>query len=198
MRRMMLRSVNQNAFSNPLFRFKENGITIEYTGNVAGDTGILFATGETYTAVDETMLRAMNIVTDDYTKVVTTMVTDIDQLFNISDFNQNINSWDVSNVTSMRRLFFRANKFNQSLFAWDVSNVTNMELMFRNNTVFNQDISNWNTSGATNMNSMFQNASVFNQDLSGWCVSQFATEPTVFSTDATAWVLPKPNWGAPC
>ena len=198
MRRMMLRSVNQNAFSNPLFRFKENGITIEYTGNLVGDTGILLATGETYTAVDETMLRAMNIVTDDFTKVVTTMVTDIDKLFNISDFNQNINSWDVSNVVRMRRLFFRCAEFNQPLFAWDVSNVITMELVFRRAPKFNQDIGSWDTSNVTDMGSMFEDATVFNQDLSGWCVSQFATEPTGFSTDATAWVLPKPNWGAPC
>ena len=177
MRRMMLRSVNQNAFSNPLFRFKENGITIEYTGNVAGDTGILFATGETYTAVDETMLRAMNIVTDDYTKVVTTMVTNLNQLFNISDFNQNINSWDVSNVINMRRLFFRANKFNQPLFAWDVSNVENMALMFRLNPVFNQDISSWDTSKVTDMIDMFKDATVFNQDLSGWCVTLIPNVP---------------------
>jgi len=174
MRRMMLRSVNQNAFSNPLFRFKENGITIEYTGNLVGDTGILLATGDTYTAVDNTTLFAMDVNTDDYTKVVTSLCTDFTDLFRgIQMFNQNIGSWDTSNVTNYLRMFYNADDFNQ-------------------------DISNWDVSNATNMNVMFAFNGGFNQDLSSWCVSQFATEPNNFSLGTIAWVLPKPNWGAPC
>jgi surface protein len=70
--------------------------------------------------------------------------------------------------------------------------------MFYNADSFNQDISNWDVSNATNMDVMFAFNNAFNQDLSSWCVSQFATEPNNFSLGATAWVLPKPNWGAPC
>ena len=173
MRRMMLRSVNQNAFSNPLFRFKENGITIEYTGNLVGDTGILLATGDTYTAVDNTTLSALTNA-DDYTKVVTSLCTSFQDLFIANQtFNQNIGSWDTSNVTNYIRMFYNADGFNQDISNWDVSNATNMDVMFR----FNGG---------------------FNQDLSSWCVSQFATEPNGFSANTTAWVLPKPNWGAPC
>ena len=171
MRRMMLRSVNQNAFSNPLFRFKENGITIEYTGTLVGDTTTY--PGDTYTAVDNTTLRDLTNA-DDYTKVVTSLCTDFQGLFFSNQiFNQNIGSWDTSNVTNYIRMFYNADGFNQDISNWDVSNATNMDVMFR-----------------------FNNA--FNQDLSGWCVSQFATEPSNFSANATAWVLPKPNWGAPC
>ena len=171
MRRMMLRSVNQNAFSNPLFRFKENGITIEYTGNLVGDTTTY--QGETYTAVDNTTLRDLTNA-DDYTKVVTSLCTDFQSLFFSNQiFNQNIGSWDTSNVTNYLRMFYNADSFNQDISNWDVSNATNMDVMFR----FNGG---------------------FNQDLSSWCVSQFATEPNNFSSNTLNWVLPKPNWGAPC
>ena len=33
-----------------------------------------------------------------------------------------IENWDVSNVTSMKDMFFKAIKFNQSLDSWDVRN----------------------------------------------------------------------------
>jgi len=44
---------------------------------------------------------------------------------------------------------------------------------------------------------MFFRASSFNQDLSGWCVTNIASEPPQFDTDADAWVLPnsRPIWG---
>ena len=171
MRRMMLRSVNQNAFSNPLFRLNANGITIEYTGTLVGDTTTF--QGDTYTAVDNTTLFAMDVNTDDYTKVVTSLCTSFADLFLNTTFSQNIVSWDTSNVTNYLRMFYNADSFNQDISNWDVSNATNMDVMFKNNNGFNQD-------------------------LSSWCVSQFATEPNGFSQDATAWVLPKPNWGAPC
>ena len=44
--------------------------------------------------------------------------------------------------------------FNQDISSWDVSNVTNMESMFQNN-IFNQNISSWDVSNVTNMNKMF-------------------------------------------
>jgi len=45
------------------------------------------------------------------------------------------------------------------------------------------------------MGFMFYSNTDFNQDLSSWCVSNFPSEPSNFSTGATAWVLPKPIWG---
>ena len=45
-------------------------------------------------------------------------------------FNQDIGTWDVSNVSNMARIFYGANDFNQDISSWDVSNVTNMQEMF--------------------------------------------------------------------
>ena len=39
-------------------------------------------------------------------------------------FNQDISSWNVSNVTNMSGMFFEATSFNQNLSSWSVNNVT--------------------------------------------------------------------------
>ena len=57
-----------------------------------------------------------------------------------------INNWDVSNVTDMKNLFYRAISFNQPLNRWDVSNVTNMEGMFTSAKSFNQPLPEWSLS----------------------------------------------------
>jgi surface protein len=79
-----------------------------------------------------------------------------------------------------------------------VSSVTSMESMFDSASLFNGDISGWDVSHVTSMESMFNNATLFNRDLSGWCVSGIFPQPFGFDLNATAWVLPRPNWGSPC
>ena len=65
-----------------------------------------------------------------------------------TSFNQNISSWDVSNVTNMDLCFMMLTAFNQPIGDWDVSNVTDMQFMFFNgaNTSFNQAIGGWDVS----------------------------------------------------
>ena len=79
--------------------------------------------------------------------------------------------------------------------SWDVSNVTNMSQMFYRATNFNQDIGNWDISNVTEMSFMFYEASSFDQDLSGWCVTSIVSEPDYFSTGSPLSDVNKPIWG---
>jgi surface protein len=105
-------------------------------------------------------------------------------------FNEDITTWDTSNVTDMASMFYNCPNFNQNISYWDVSNVTTMQFMFitsffsvSNNdgsshiftgSIFNQPIGSWNTSKVTNMAGMFQNTINFNADISTWDVSNLA------------------------
>ena len=56
-------------------------------------------------------------------------VTDMQWMFDESEFNGDISKWDVSNVTDMEEMF-SFSKFNGDISQWDVSNVTNKSKMF--------------------------------------------------------------------
>ena len=168
--------------SSPIY-LDGNGITIKcYNWSQVGDTGQV--NGTTYTVVDEDMLRQMVANSEDVTKVCTTKVTDMSEMFWVTQFNQDIGSWDVSNVTNMRGMFssiafFIADPvpFNQDISYWDVSNVTNMRGMF-SGSLFNQDIGSWDVSSVTDMYAMFSSLNLnymgpigpFNQDIGSWDV----------------------------
>lgn len=99
-------------------------------------------------------------------------VTNMQDMFqSASLFNQSISTWDVSNVTTMNAMFFQATAFNQNLNSWDVSSVTDMGLMFGSATAFNQNLNSWDVSSVTDMNNMFAFAISFNGNISSWNVS---------------------------
>ena len=179
----------------------ENGITIKACEDAnVGDTGVI--DGVTYTVVDEAMLRTMVANGEDVTKVVTTKVTNMENMLSLgfddngniitNNFNQPIGNWDTSNVTNMLYMFNGAIAFNQPIGSWDVSSVTNMELMFVG-TAFNQDIGNWDVSNVTTMGSMFKNATSFNQPIGNWFVDN-VTSCYAFSDGAPLTEANTPNF----
>jgi surface protein len=128
-----------------------------------------------------------------FNNIVTTFVTNMQYLFRHISFNENISSWDVSNVTNMEKMFSNANPFNQNIGSWNVANVTKMNEMFQDNRAFNQNIGSWNVSNVTDMSYMFLRASAFNQPIGSWNVSNVTymaymfQQATAFNQNIGSW-----------
>ncbi len=100
------------------------------------------------------------------------------------NFNQDLNSWNVSSVTNMWAVFLGCKNFNQPLNNWNISSANKTENMFHSTEKFNQDISEWDMSNVTDMGGMFYYATAFNQDISGWDVSK-VTDYVDYGTNAS-------------
>ena len=110
---------------------------------------------------------------------------------NADSFNQDLPSWNVSNVTTMNSMFENCDVFNGDLSNWNPSNVTDMSDIFKNALAFNGDISAWDVSKVENMRCMFEGSS-FNQDISSWDVSKVTDMTslffkTPFNGDISSW-----------
>ena len=101
---------------SPTFYLASNGVTVKCSGCSAGDTGMV--SGTLYTAHDNTSISNKSANDTDWDRVVTTLVTDMSELFKTNNSNE-------------------YNSFNQDLSSWDTSNVTDMSEMFRNRQIFN-------------------------------------------------------------
>jgi len=203
-------------------KFNSNGC-LECDNYTAGETFMI--DGVRYEVADRAILETAIDDGDDLTRYCTSRIGDMSGLFSDdNDFNQDISTWDVSNVTNMALMFagysianpasfnqdignwdvssvtnmhamFAISPFNQDIGDWDISRVTDMSSMFEKALDFNQDIGNWDVSNVTNMRYMFYYTFDFNQDLSQWCVSNITSLPDEFSFNSALTASNHPVWG---
>ena len=101
---------------------------------------------------------------------------------NCSNFNGNIDNWDMSGATALGNpsfgnfgMFTGCTSFNRDISNWDVSNVTIFAGLFNNCDSFDQNLSSWNMSSAQNVIGMFSFCALFNNGgsdgIKNWDVS---------------------------
>jgi surface protein len=156
---------------NRMIYLHENGITIlakpGAKGAKAGETYELNGK-KYYVAINKQDLKRLVDEDTDMTKVVTSKITTMNNLFSYSKFNRDISNWDTSNVKSMSEMFYQNEDFNQAIGHWNTKNVTAMISMFHGASSFNQPIGNWDTIRLNNITSMFEDAKSFNQSIENW------------------------------
>lgn len=99
-------------------------------------------------------------------------LTSLDRMFAYSAISSiDLNSWDVSHITSMAGLFAICSQLaDVKIDTWDTSNVTTMQEMFSGCSALKTlDISNFDTSNVLYMQSMFSNCKTLSMlDISTW------------------------------
>jgi surface protein len=130
-------------------------------------------------------------------------------MFVTTGFNQPLDNWNTSEVTTMA-LMFGQSPFNNGLslgvagtLAWNTAKVTRMDGMFGTNSRFNCNIGSWNVNACTNFSTMFQEAHAFNNggssSIGTWDINTAADidmsnmfkSATIFNQDISSWNVSK-------
>ena len=103
-------------------------------------------------------------------------MTDMAYMFwEVTNFNQPLNDWNMGSVNNMAYMFDRATNFNQPLDDWDVSSIYDILRMFNGATNFNQCLSSWASKVPTDifLRDMFYGTSCPNTEpvtsVAPWC-----------------------------
>ena len=140
----------------------------------------------TFTSWDNKYLKD---ITDDTIKELVDVYygDDESKKFKIKQKHGNIETWNVSKVKFMSRLFASNKNINNlDLSKWDVSNVKVMNNMFYDSNFSNiNSLKNWNIKKVTNLTSMFENCQnlinlYLNTDLDDWDVRNVITMHSMF------------------
>ena len=197
---------------------KQGGVIVETFNDLSDEATITFATagiydlevfpkasngfnriefggvGDKYKILD--IKQWGNIVWDSFENAfygcndMTVTATDVPNLSNVTTMrymffeafsaNPDTTNWDVSSVTDMSFMFRSASSANPDTSNWDVSSVTDMKAMFSRASSANPDTSNWDVSSVTDMSFMFFNAPLANPDTSNWDVSSVTNMGRMF------------------
>jgi len=96
----------------------------------------------------------------------TSEVTDMKKAFyKRADFDGDISQWNTGSVTNMMYMFFGAKNFDHFIGAWDVSNVADMSFMFYDAKSYNKNMDKWDVSKVVSMQKMFFNAKSFDKPI---------------------------------
>ena len=100
----------------------------------------------------------------DLNDIDTSKITNMERLFEDSDFDGNISNWDVSNVTNMNFMFSNSNFTgkNSDLNKWDVSKVRLMNGMFYLSK-FEGNIDDWTPPKDFKYNLIFKESPLYNK-----------------------------------
>ena len=105
--------------SNPDFEIAPNGVTLICDDADVGDTTDI--NNQTFTKRNRSQIEDLLNVDENNPELANTYtsgITDMSILFKNSTYNQDIRSWDVSQVTDMRAMFRFADAFNRDLESW--------------------------------------------------------------------------------
>ena len=111
-----------------------------------------------------------------------------------SDLYGHVSTWNTSLMTSMCFIFADSRSvFNDDVNGWDVSQVTDMSYTFKaaaaSFSEFDQELNGWNVAKVKTFSNMFRNAARFNRELSSWNVG---------NTENFGWMFGVPTSPASC
>jgi Mycoplasma protein of unknown function, DUF285 len=100
------------------------------------------------------------------------------------DFDEDLSAWDVSQGTTMFRMFALCKNFTgRGLDSWQTSRVTTMQAMFLQASEFQGNVSGWDVFNVVSMARMFSDNHVFNANISRWNVSSVEDMAWMVSCD---------------
>ncbi|WP_167571860.1 BspA family leucine-rich repeat surface protein [Aquimarina algiphila] len=152
--------------------------------NNSGDKDKILAVNQwgaqQWTSMENAFYGCSNLVLDATDTPILSQANNVSRMFNsaisLVDTQDVMNTWDVSTITTMERMFADADMFNENIASWNVGNVQNFSVMFGGADNFNQNVNDWNigafVTGAVNIDFMFIATASFNQPLNNWDVSK--------------------------